>query len=106
VTIAGPLTKEQAGARKAVRKLAIQSIRRYFEVEAAQLERDPKNRALRREFKDLKQYHDLLKDDAERMTRHEALRVSRRALEPPEASEASASPEASEPPEADDDASD
>jgi hypothetical protein len=102
VTIEGPLTKEQAGARKAVRELAIQSMRRYFEVEAA-LERDPKNRALRREFKDLKQYHDFLKNDAERMTRHEALRVSRRALEPPEASKTS---EASETPEADDNTSD
>jgi hypothetical protein len=35
VTIDGPMTKEQAGARKAVREQAIESLRRYVEVEAA-----------------------------------------------------------------------
>ena len=53
VTIDGPMSKEQAGARKAVREQAIQSMRRYFEVEAA-LAKKPTNRALRREFKELK----------------------------------------------------
>src|SRR5467141_2404589 len=52
VTIEGPLSKEQAGARKAVREQAIQSMRRYFEVEAA-VAKDPTNRTLRREFKEL-----------------------------------------------------
>jgi uncharacterized protein DUF5681 len=85
VTIDGPMSKDQAGARKAVREQAIQSMRRYFEVEAA-LAKDPTNRALRREFIELKKYHDFLKKDSERITRHEALRLSRRALEtkPPE----------------------
>jgi Family of unknown function (DUF5681) len=85
VTIDGPTTKEDAGARKAVRQQALESMRRYFEVEAA-LAKKPTNRALRREFKELKKYRDFLKKDAERTTRREALRQSRRALEakPPE----------------------
>jgi hypothetical protein len=79
VTFDGPMTKEQAGARKAVRKEAIQSMRQYFEIEAA-LKKEPTNRELRREFKELKKYNDFLKQDAERTTRHEALRLSRLAL--------------------------
>src|SRR5258707_6885610 len=80
VTIEGPMSKEQAGARKAVRQQAIESFRRYFEVEAA-LAKDPTNRALRREFKELKKYQEFLKKDAERIERQEALRLSRRAVE-------------------------
>ena len=85
VTIDGPTDKEGAGARKVVRQHAIESMRRYFEVEAA-LAKKPTNRALRREFKELKKYQDFLKKDAERNARHEAMRQSRRALEakPPE----------------------
>jgi uncharacterized protein DUF5681 len=79
VTIDGPKTKEEAGARKAVRKQALESMRRYPEVEAA-LAKKPTNRALRREFKELKKYLDFLKKDAERNDRHEALRQARRAL--------------------------
>ena len=80
VTIEGPISKEQAGARKAVRKQAIESMRRYFEVKAA-LAKEPTNRTLRREFKELEKYYEFLKQDSERMQRHEALRLSRRALE-------------------------
>jgi hypothetical protein len=80
VKIDGPTTKEQAGARKAIRELALKSMRRYFEVEAA-LEKEPKNRELKREFKELKKYLDFLKADSERNTRLEALRVARRSLE-------------------------
>jgi uncharacterized protein DUF5681 len=80
VTIDGPTSKEEAGARKAVRKQAIESMVRYFEVEAA-LAKDPANSMLRREFKELKEYYEFLKKDSERMLRHEALRLSRRALE-------------------------
>jgi phytoene dehydrogenase-like protein len=85
VTIDGPKTKEEAGARKAVRQQALESMRRYFEVEAA-LAKKPTNRALRREFKELKKYQDFLKKDSERNARREALRQARRALEakPPE----------------------
>ena len=85
LTFDGPMTKEQAGARKAVREQAIESLRRYFEVEKA-LEKDPTNQVLRREFKELKKYHDFLEQDFERHARHEALRLSRRALrsKPPE----------------------
>src|SRR6516164_2466374 len=80
VTLDGPTTKEEAGARKAVRQQAIESMRRYFEVKAA-LAKEPTNRALRREFKELKKYPDFLKKDAERITRHEAQRQARRALD-------------------------
>ena len=85
VTIDGPIDKEGAGARKVVRQHAIESMRRYFEVEAA-LAKKPTNRALRREFKELKKYPDFLKKDAERNARHEAMRQARRALaaKPPE----------------------
>ena len=85
VTIDGPTTKEEAGARKVVRQQALESMRRYFEVEAA-LAKKPTNRALRREFKELKKYTDFLDKEAERNARHEAMRQARRALEakPPE----------------------
>jgi len=81
VTIVGPASKEQAGAHKAVREQAIESLPRYFEVEAA-LKKQPKNSALKREFKELKKNYEFLKKDAERKLRHEALRQSRLALEP------------------------
>jgi uncharacterized protein DUF5681 len=81
VTIDGPMSKEQAGAQKAVREQALNSMKRYFEVEAA-LKEDPKNSALKREFKQLKKYSEFLKTDAERKIRHEALRQSRLALQP------------------------
>jgi hypothetical protein len=85
VTIDGPITKDEAGARKAVRQQALDSLGRYFEVRDA-LAKEPTNRALRREFKELKKYPDFLEKDAERNARHEALRQARRALEakPPE----------------------
>jgi hypothetical protein len=85
VTIDGPKTKDEAGARKAVRQQALESMGRYLEVNAA-LAKKPTNRALRREFKELKKYLDFLKKDAERNDRHEALRQARRALKakPPE----------------------
>jgi Family of unknown function (DUF5681) len=86
VTIEGP-------TRKAVRVHAIESMRRYFEVEAA-LAKQPTNRALRREFKELKKYYEFLKDESERMQRHEALRLSRRALDTkPQAPDAEVSDE-------------
>jgi hypothetical protein len=92
VTIDGPISKEQAGAQKVVRKLASESMPRYFEVEAA-LAKEPTNRALRREFKELKQYYEFLKKDADRMLRHKALRRARRALETKPHKPNTASPE-------------
>jgi hypothetical protein len=85
VRIDGPTDKEQAGARKVVRQQALESMGRYFEVREA-LAKEPTNRALRREFKELKKYPDFLEKDSERNARHEALRQARRALEakPPE----------------------
>jgi hypothetical protein len=81
VTIDGPTSKEQAGARKAVRQQALETMPRYFELQEA-LAQDPKNRELRREFKELRKYFDFLQKDFERNIRHTALRQSRRALEP------------------------
>jgi hypothetical protein len=81
VTIDGPTSKEQAGAHKAVREQALNSMMRYFEVEAA-LKEDPKNSALKREFKELKKLYEFFKKDAERKIRHDALRQFRLALEP------------------------
>lgn len=81
VTIDGPCTKEKAGARKAARANAIGAMARFFKVEAA-LGRDPTNKALMREYKELKKYHDYLEEDADRMIRHEDLKESRAALEP------------------------
>jgi hypothetical protein len=81
VRIDGPTTKEKAGARKALRQRALESMPRYFEVVEA-LKKDPSDRALRQELKALKKNYDFLKDDFERNTRLEALRLSRRALQP------------------------
>jgi hypothetical protein len=65
VTIDGPTSEEQAGARKAVRERALGSMLRYFEVKDA-LSKDPTNRELKREFKSPKMLHDFLHEDAER----------------------------------------
>jgi hypothetical protein len=81
VTIDGPDSKEQAGSQKAVRQRALETTGRYFEVEAA-LAKDPANRELRREFKELKKYQDFLKKDSERVLRRKAMREARRILEP------------------------
>jgi hypothetical protein len=79
VIIDGPTTKDQAGARKAFREHAIRLMGRYFEVEAA-LKKEPNNRALRREFKELKKYKDFLEHNAAREARLKALLLSRLAL--------------------------
>jgi hypothetical protein len=65
VTIDGPTSKEEAGARKALVQKAIDTMLRYFEVERA-LKEDPKNSALRQEFKQLKLYHDVFLEDGKR----------------------------------------
>jgi hypothetical protein len=80
ITIDGPTSREEAGARKVLREQAIESMERYFKVEAA-LAKKPTNRALRREFKELKKYPEFLRKDFERRIRHDVLRLSRRALE-------------------------
>jgi hypothetical protein len=63
-----------------MREQSIESLRRVFEVEPA-LAKDPTNKALRRELEELKPYYEFLKQDSERITRHEMLREFRRALE-------------------------
>jgi hypothetical protein len=79
VVIDGPLTEEQAGAQKAVRKLSIEKLRRLFEVESALVE-DPANNALKKEMKDLQIYKDFFARGSERRLRLEVLRRSREAL--------------------------
>jgi hypothetical protein len=78
--IDGPTSKEQAGARKAFREIALRATPRYFELKGA-LAKDPKNRALRKEFKEQK-YMDFLQKDSDRNMRHTALQQARAALEP------------------------
>jgi Family of unknown function (DUF5681) len=80
VTIDGPIDKDQAGAREATLNKAMETMGRYFEVTTA-LKKDPKNRALRQELKELKRYHDFFLEDGKRRIRREALRLSRLALE-------------------------
>jgi hypothetical protein len=82
VTIDGPDSKEQAGAQKAIRQHAIETMGRYLEVRAA-LAKDPANRELRREFNELKKYQDFLKKDRKRVLRRKAMFKSRRALARP-----------------------
>ena len=83
IRIDGPMTKEQAGAREAVRPLVLEKVRRYLEVEEA-LKKDPSNRALRQELRELKKYYDFLMEDFARNIRLKALRQSRDALAKPE----------------------
>src|SRR5258706_5656029 len=66
VTIEGPMSKEQAGARKAVREQAFVSMRRYFDGAAAPAKK-PKKGALKREFKEMKKNHEFLKEKAQRI---------------------------------------
>jgi hypothetical protein len=96
VTIDGPMSKEQAGAQKAFRELALQSLPRYFEVAAA-LKSDPSNRELRRELKDLQKYMNFLQADAARNFRREALRLSREALKQKPTEPKTAEPKVLEP---------
>ena len=79
VTIDGPDSKELAGAQKAVRQHAIETMGRYLEVGAA-LAKDPTNRELRREFNELKKNQDFLEEDNKRVLRRKAMFKSRRAL--------------------------
>jgi Family of unknown function (DUF5681) len=84
----GPISKEHAAARKAVREEADELTRRYRATEAA-VAKVPPNPTLRRDLQKLKKYYEfkmkkyneILKEDSERIQRHEALRLLRRANE-------------------------
>jgi Family of unknown function (DUF5681) len=80
VTTNGPLTKEQAGEWEFARQHSMKSLGRYFEVKAA-LEKDPTDRELKREFARLKKLYAFFEKYAKRSMRHQALQLSRRALE-------------------------
>jgi hypothetical protein len=84
VSIDGPTSKEEAGARKAVREQALGMMLRYLEVKEA-LSKDPTNRSLKQELKKLQIYRDFLHKDGERNMRHEALRLARQANQQPPA---------------------
>jgi Family of unknown function (DUF5681) len=79
VVIDGPLTKEQAGAQEAVRKISMKKLIRFFELQSA-LAEDPANDALKREMKELQKYKDFFERVSQRRDRLEALRRSREAL--------------------------
>jgi hypothetical protein len=84
VTINGPKTREEAGKHKEMRDGAIELMPRFLEVEAA-LQKDPSNRALLQEFRDLKELlkelDEFLAADISRNVRHKALRLMRRTHE-------------------------
>ena len=80
ITTDGPLNKEQAGAWEFARQHSMKSLGRYFEIKAA-LEKDPTDRELKREFAKLKRIYAFFEKDAKRSMRHQALQLSRRALE-------------------------
>jgi Family of unknown function (DUF5681) len=80
VTLDGPTTKEEAGALIAARDHVLTLLPRYVQVQMA-LEKDPKNKALRREFKELSKYWQIAVKSGDRIRRHEIVRLSRRALE-------------------------
>jgi hypothetical protein len=79
VAIDGPVTEEQAGAQEAFRKVSIKKLRRLFEVESA-LAKEPANKALKKELKDLQIYKDFFERVGERRLRLEVLRRCREAL--------------------------
>jgi Family of unknown function (DUF5681) len=80
VTTNGPLNKEQAGTWEFALQHSMRSLGRYFEVKAA-LEKDPTDRELKREFAGLKKSYAFFEKYSERSMRHQALKLSRRALE-------------------------
>jgi hypothetical protein len=92
VTIDGPMSKEEAGARKVTLERAIKSMPRFLEAEAA-LEAAPSNSALREEFRELKALKEFLESEGRRNIRHMALKTARQALRPKN----SAEPKAAEP---------
>jgi hypothetical protein len=81
VTVDGPLSKEQAGARKAIRMPMFLKAKRYFEIEG-ELKADPSNKKLRKELAEHKKYLNYLDKEGERTTRLEALKQWRDALKP------------------------
>lgn len=78
VTIEGPATKEQAGAREVIREEARASLPRYFTIKET-LKKDSRNTKLKHELKGLEWVVDFLKSDAERNARHRALQQARQA---------------------------
>jgi hypothetical protein len=80
VTIDGPLTRDQAGAQKAFLGISIKEMRRFFDVAAA-LAKDPANKTLKKEMEELQKYMRFIEWDSERRARHEAHRLSLKALE-------------------------
>jgi hypothetical protein len=84
VTIDGPQTREEAGKHKEMREAALELTQCLLEVEAA-LKKDPSNRALRQEFRELeeqlKELDGFLAADMSRNLRHKVLRLMRRTHE-------------------------
>jgi hypothetical protein len=81
VNIDGPISKERAGADRVAMEHAALGLRRYFEIEA-QLKKDPKNRALKKELAEHKGYWEYVKKERERNIRRLALEQSRQAMKP------------------------
>ena len=80
--VAGYDVTPEANARATGRKQALEAMPRYLELEVA-LEKDPANRALKREFEKVAEYHEFLLRDAERIQRRTARRLARLGLDAP-----------------------
>jgi hypothetical protein len=84
VRIDGPKTREEAGKHKEMREAALESMVRFLEVDAA-LQKDPSNRALRQENRELiellKELDEFLAADMSRNLRHKVLQLVRRTHE-------------------------
>jgi hypothetical protein len=75
----GPVTREQAGALKALEDRALKSGRRFLEVKEA-LKDDPKNRELRAEHKQLNRYAEILHKKGDSYIRRMAWKETQDAL--------------------------
>jgi Family of unknown function (DUF5681) len=76
VTIDGPLTLGEAGARRYVQQQAVTTWQRHDEV-ADLLAQDPKNRQLKAEFLELNGYRAVFEEEGQRNIRREARQLSR-----------------------------
>ena len=75
VTIDGPSSREEAGARKILLERATETFLRFFELER-ELKENP-GAALQKEYAQLKAYQDIAFEENDRKLRHRAIRESR-----------------------------
>ena len=76
VTCDGPMSKEEAGARKAIREHANEIQARGFSSSYARLDEIPPTKPLRREFKELNEMYEFARKDTKRLSRHQSAATS------------------------------